>query len=166
MELFKNFNIDEEKTPTEITGVVIGKYEFETSLIENARKFSNMPLKSIPDEGLRLLLGQNLYLEVVVPATICFLSVKPFAGGDFEDGALIRTLFLRVDKDFWKTHPKLLTSALEALRGGRKKLSDAFLSTLDEEELSFLSDAEENYSQAEKESEKLTINFNSHTPSK
>ena len=119
--------------------------------MENARKFSNMPIAELRDEGLRLLLGQNLHLEVIVPATLCYLTAQPFAGGDFEDGALIRTLFVRVEKEFWKKHPALFRLAIERLRQGRQKLSAALASTTDEEQLSFLREAEENYSLVEKE---------------
>ena len=149
MDLITTFKIDGSRSPSELSGMKIPKAEWETSLMENSRKYSEMPLSSIEAEGLRLLLGQNLYLDAVVPAALCYLETKPFAGGDFENGALMRTLFLRVDERYWVKNPNMFELAKILFKNSQIKLNDLFMITTDEEEVSFLRDTQENFSQIE-----------------
>jgi hypothetical protein len=142
-----SFNIDVSKSPSELSGIKILKAEWETSLMENARKYSEIPLSKIEDEGLRLLLGQNLFLDVIVPAALCFLDTNPLAGGHLENGALMRTLFLRVDRSFWDENPKLYEDAVAVFKRGLDKLTKKFSATVDVEEIPLLKDAEENFIQ-------------------
>ena len=122
----ENFKIDETVTPSDITGIEIGPMELESSLIVYCRKYSKTPIEEISGEGLRILLGQNLHLEVIVPATLCLLERNPFESCDFEDGVLMRTLFLRVENNYWKKNPSHYQIALDVFRVASAKLSRIF----------------------------------------
>lgn len=144
-----DFKIDSSKTIAELSGKEILQPSFHSSLTENVTKYSNMPLKKVGAEGLRLLLVQNFCLDFVVPATICCLNEQPNAGGDMEEGALMRTLFTLVEKSFWDKNPGMLSKSAEVLRASRKLLNAKLSNETDPEEKSLLLEADENYRRAE-----------------
>jgi hypothetical protein len=57
-------------------------------------------------EDLRIMIGQNLSLEFLVPVAIGHLEVDPLSEGDFYPGDLLKAV-LSIDPAFWKKHADL-----------------------------------------------------------
>ena len=100
------------------TGLEGGSY-----LLSQLRRLSTLPLKQLRIEDIRLLIGQSLGLEFLVPIALDHLEAHPLAAGDFYPGDLLKNV-VEAPESFWNNHPELrqrLVSALErALERVRK----------------------------------------------
>jgi hypothetical protein len=77
-----------------------------TYLISEAHKLRRKPLGELTVEDLRLLVGQQIGLPVLVPLAIEKLRLDPLAEGHMYEGDLLFAV-LRVDGGFWTAHPSL-----------------------------------------------------------
>jgi hypothetical protein len=64
---------------------------------------------------LRLLLGQRIGLEYLVPKALELVAERPLQEADYYPGDLLSVL-LRIDKAFWESHPTELHWLLSILR--------------------------------------------------
>lgn len=72
-----------------------------TRLISEAHRLRQVPVADLTVEDLRLLVGQEIGLDVLVPVAIEVLQRDPLAEGDMYEGDLLCAM-LRVGDDFWK----------------------------------------------------------------
>lgn len=85
---------------------VWGKPDYDSYLVSTCHRLRNKPLREFTVEDLRIMLGQQISLPILMPMAIEVLEQKPFAAGDYYRGDLLNNA-LRVDPKFWKKHPKL-----------------------------------------------------------
>ncbi|WP_370950289.1 contact-dependent growth inhibition system immunity protein [Amycolatopsis sp. cg5] len=71
-----------------------------TRLIAEVHRLRQVPIAELTVEDLRLLIGQQIGLAVLVPVAIEVLQRDPLAEGDMFEGDLLRAV-LRVDGGFW-----------------------------------------------------------------
>jgi hypothetical protein len=147
MKLDSDFYIDSSQTLESLEGKM-QHYDIPTSLMGRISKLAKTPLASIDDEGLRLLLVQRMFSKSVIPATIVLLSRDPFAGGDLEYGALIRSLFQFTPLDFWRKNEACFEKAKAVLIAANQQLVRDLHTEIDPEKLSILLEAKENLDQA------------------
>ncbi|WP_239117454.1 contact-dependent growth inhibition system immunity protein [Paractinoplanes ferrugineus] len=74
-----------------------------TRLIETVHELRRRPVSELTVEDLRVLLGQQVGLDVLVPVALEVLAVEPLAEGDFFPGDLLSAM-LRLPVDYWKVH--------------------------------------------------------------
>ena len=102
-------------------GIAVG--EGESYLISETRRLVRVPLRQLRLEDLRLLIGQNIGLQYLVPMAIDHVETHPLAHGDFYPGDLLKQV-MEVDESFWVKRTDLrvrLVAALErALERVRK----------------------------------------------
>ena len=100
------------------TGLEGGSY-----LLSQLRRLRTVPMKELRIEDIRLLIGQSLGLEFLVPVALDHLEAHPLAAGDFYPGDLLKNV-MEVPEPFWNNHAELrerLVNALErALERVRK----------------------------------------------
>ena len=100
------------------TGLEGGSY-----LLSQLRRLRTVPLKELRIEDIRLLIGQSLGLEFLVPMALDHLEAHPLTAGDFYPGDLLKNV-MEAPESFWNNHPELrerLVNALErALERVRK----------------------------------------------
>ena len=65
-----------------------------------------VPLKKLTVEDLRLMIGQEVNLNYLMPLAIERLEINPYAEGDFYPGDLLYNV-LSINRNFWKHHPNL-----------------------------------------------------------
>jgi len=65
-----------------------------------------VPLNSLGVEDMRLLIGQGIGLEYLVPLAIKVLDQDPLAHGEHYFGDLLVNV-LRVDKEYFSHHPEI-----------------------------------------------------------
>jgi contact-dependent growth inhibition (CDI) system CdiI-like immunity protein len=99
------------------TGLEGGSY-----LLSQLRRLRTLPLKQLRIEDIRLLIGQSLGLEFLVPIALDHLEAHPLAAGDFYPGDLLKNV-MEAPEWFWDSHPELrdrlvnsLERALERVR--------------------------------------------------
>jgi hypothetical protein len=91
------------------TGLEGGSY-----LLSQLRRLRTVPLKELRIEDIRLLIGQSLGLEFLVPIALDHLEAHPLAAGDFYPGDLLKNV-MEAPESFWNNHPELRERLVNAL---------------------------------------------------
>lgn len=74
-----------------------------SALMRAAYRYRTIPLGQLGAEGLRLLIGQGIGLDVLVPLAVGMLRVDPFVEGDFHPGDLLEVV-LQVPRNWFTAH--------------------------------------------------------------
>ena len=74
-----------------------------TRLLETVHELRRRPVAGLDVEGLRVLIGQKVGLEPLMPLALDRLGQDPLAEGDFYPGDLLVAV-LRVPRDYWQAH--------------------------------------------------------------
>ena len=75
-----------------------------TRLTATVHELRRRPVDQLGVEDLRVLIAQQVGLEVVVPLALARLAENPLAEGDFYPGDLL-VAALRVPQAYWRSHP-------------------------------------------------------------
>lgn len=73
------------------------------------------PLCELNNEDLRLLIGQQMNLDFLLPLALEQLIQNPFRSGDLYIGDLFCSI-LKVEKEYWKEHKELKNELDEVIR--------------------------------------------------
>lgn len=76
-----------------------------TRLVATAHRLRRKPIDALDAEDLRLLLGQQIGVPVLVPLALDMLERNPLAEGHFYPGDLLATVLRRVPTEYWEAHP-------------------------------------------------------------
>jgi hypothetical protein len=88
--------------------------EGDSYLLSEMRRLRAVPLKQLRIEDLRLLIGQSIGLEFLVPMALDHVEDHPLAAGDFYPGDLLKNV-MDVHETFWNGHPDLRQRLVHAL---------------------------------------------------
>jgi hypothetical protein len=106
-----------------------------TVLIKRCHQLRTKPLRDFTVEDLRIMIGQQVALNRLVPIALDRLQADPLVEGDYYPGDLLASV-LRVDAAFWERLPDLevplrkLTKDLRertALEPGLRELIETFI---------------------------------------
>lgn len=75
-------------------------------LVQTVYSLRRKPLQNFTAEDLRIVIGQNLSLEFLVPVAMEMLALEPWVKTDMGTGSLLRYA-LNLSPDFWTDHPDL-----------------------------------------------------------
>ena len=75
-----------------------------TPLVRRTLRLRRMPVETLSTEDLRLLIGQGVGLEHLIPRALDVAEANPLAAGDLYPGDLLVAL-LAVPLDHWQRHP-------------------------------------------------------------
>ncbi|MBN8680425.1 MAG: hypothetical protein J0M29_19525 [Chitinophagales bacterium] len=73
-------------------------------LIETCSALRKKPLPDFEVEDLRIMIGQNISLPILIPMAIKVLEQNILASGDFYPGDLL-TVLLKSEKSYWEREP-------------------------------------------------------------
>jgi CDI immunity proteins len=107
-------NIDLSKTLDELEGVEWGEPTFHSALVIECHRLRKVPLEEFTAENLRIMIGQKMSLEYLVPLAIEKLSNVPFLETDRYKGELLISV-LSVSSEFWEHHQKLYWDLAEIM---------------------------------------------------
>jgi contact-dependent growth inhibition (CDI) system CdiI-like immunity protein len=94
-----------EQSLEEIEGAVWGDPPAgATRLTATVHELRRRPVDQLGIEDLRVLVAQQVGLDVVVPIALARLEENPLAEGDFYPGDLLVAV-LRVAQTYWRSHP-------------------------------------------------------------
>jgi len=97
---------DKTKSLQELEGTDWDEPNFDSHLVMECHRLRRVPLKDFTVEDLRIMIGQNIGLDYLVPLAAALLEHNPLAEGDFFPGDLLVSV-LRVDPKFWIQKSKL-----------------------------------------------------------
>ena len=98
-------NVD--RSLQELDGEHWGAPEYPSHLVEESYRLRQIPLGDLSIENMRLLIGQNMSLEWLIPLALTRLQSEPLAEGDFFPGDLLLAC-LNADSEYWASHPEAL----------------------------------------------------------
>ncbi|MEP4077926.1 contact-dependent growth inhibition system immunity protein [Haloferula sp.] len=88
--------------------------ETDTNLVIKCHDLRRRPIEAMTDEDLRVLIGQSIGLDYLIPVALRRLEADPFSSGDLYPGALLVAV-LAASKDWWLTNPEAEVRALQVL---------------------------------------------------
>jgi hypothetical protein len=106
-DLFPSLSEEERnRSLQELDGQDWGEATFPSYLVRTCHALRRKPPRDFTVEDLRIMIGQNISLEYLVPLAIERLQRDPFAAGDFYPGDLLGSV-LKVQSSFWQQRPDL-----------------------------------------------------------
>ena len=89
-----------------------GEPDYDSGLVQECHRLRRVPLREFTVENLRIMIGQNIGLEFLIPLALERLRDDPLAEGDCYPGDLLVNV-LGAEATFWKEHADLLDVARE-----------------------------------------------------
>ncbi|MFA6085421.1 contact-dependent growth inhibition system immunity protein [Mucilaginibacter sp.] len=81
---------------------------YSSHLIKRCTELFNRPLNEYSIEDMRVMIGQQVGLNYLIPLALEQLKIDILSEGDYYSGDLL-TVVLKVDKIFWSKNGALLT---------------------------------------------------------
>jgi hypothetical protein len=72
-------------------------------LVGTIHRLRRVPLRQFSVEDLRIMIGQNIGLQYLIPLALEHLRRDPLVQGDFYPGDLLK-MVLSADEKFWQDH--------------------------------------------------------------
>lgn len=119
-----NASPDTSKTLQELDGQDWGEPSYDSYVARNSHRLRRVPIRDFTAEDLRLMLGQEIGLEYLVPEALRRLMDDPFLAGDFGPGDLLKNI-LSVPQAFWDEQPELGNQATSIAALALERLGDA-----------------------------------------
>ena len=95
--------VDLQKTLQQLDKQDFGKSTIEFNLVTTIQNLRNKPLIDFTIEDLRVIIGQNFNLEILIPIALEKLEQNILAEGDLYEGDLLKTV-LESDSLYWNAH--------------------------------------------------------------
>lgn len=92
-------------------------------LVNRINELIVLNVKELEIEDLRLLIGQNIALDITIPLAITNLEINPFCEGDYYNGDLLKSV-LSADSKFWPEHKEFKRHLQEIVRSSITKVKD------------------------------------------
>ncbi len=81
-----------------------GEPTYDSHLVRTCHALRKKPLQDFTIEDLRIMIGQDISLDYLMPLAILELSKNILAEGDYYEGDLLKVV-LSAEGGFWKKHP-------------------------------------------------------------
>ncbi len=78
---------------------------YPSLLVERCYVLRTVPVRELRPEDLRVLIGQNIGLEFLIPLALGLLEHQPLMDAEFYPGDLLGYTLSREDS-FWQQHPE------------------------------------------------------------
>lgn len=88
----KYFHFDRNKTLEELEGEEWGCPEYNSHLSITCYDLRKKPISSFDSENLRIMIGQKLSLDYLIPLALEILEDNIFSEGDYYSGDLLDSL--------------------------------------------------------------------------
>ena len=94
---------------------------FPSNLIIRITKLIDKNLNKFTPEDFRILIGQEMYLDIILPLSIRLLENDPLISGDYYRGDLLKAV-LSINAKFWKDNPELKSRLDNILKKNKNEL--------------------------------------------
>jgi hypothetical protein len=116
-------DLDSKQSLKQILGALEKDMNDSSALAKTCIALYEKPLKDFTVENLRVMIGQNIGLEYLIPLAVELLEKNPFVEGDFYPGDLLSAV-MQVEPGFWRTHQDLYWSVSQTIDGLPSLLND------------------------------------------
>ena len=113
----------DNKSLSQLLGPLATDTADSSALATTCRTLYEKPLRDFTVENLRVMIGQGIGLEFLIPLAVELLQENPFVEGDYYPGDLL-SVVLHVEPRFWQTHPDVYWSISEIVAGLPSLMSD------------------------------------------
>lgn len=97
MQIATNMCLDD------IEGVDWGEPEYDSNLVVTCHKLRKKPVSEFTVADLRIMIGQDISSEILIPIALNRFSEDPLICGDFYDGDLL-SVVSRLPPAYWSQH--------------------------------------------------------------
>lgn len=104
--------LDTDKSIEQLENDVWGPPEYDGNLVRRCHELRKIKLCDLSIEDLRMLAGQNIGTEYIIPLAVEILKKDAYVKGDFYPGDLLYNV-MTVRDDFWLDHPDLKTTVVK-----------------------------------------------------
>ena len=94
---------DRSKSLNEIEQEDWGEPNYHTYLVQTCHRLRRKPLNQFTVGDLRIMIGQQISLPILIPLAVERLEIEPLAEGDLYPGDLLAAV-LTIEETFWSTH--------------------------------------------------------------
>jgi hypothetical protein len=95
--------LDRNKSLQQLEDCDWGEPQYDSHLVIECHRLRRVPLREFSVENLRIMIGQSIGLEYLMPLALERLEENPFAKGDYYPGDLLVNV-LGCDARFWQQH--------------------------------------------------------------
>ena len=95
------------KSLEEMEGVVWGPPTFDSWLVTRCHELRCIPVDEFTPGDLRLMIGQNISSEILLPIALRVLELDPFVDASYFPGDLLSSVLVS-DRAFLRSHPELV----------------------------------------------------------
>lgn len=121
----------EEKTVEQLekkTWNSINKDE-ESYLVRQCHELRKKQIEKFTTEDLRIMIGQEIGLEFLIPKALQVLKKDLYAEGDFFEGDLLKNV-LEINTIFWDNHKSYWLELNDLIKNEREKIKKLKFSTI------------------------------------
>lgn len=104
--------VDRTKSIEQLEGCAWPTDPYQSYVVQESQRLRKIPISALTNENLRLLIGQRIGLEFILPMAMERLIENPLASGDLYQGDLLAAVAATSD-DFWVSHAELNNLAVE-----------------------------------------------------
>jgi hypothetical protein len=97
--------------------------DFDSFLIKRTHELRKKVLSDFTIEDLRIMIGQQIGLDYLIPLAIEVLTVNLFAEGDFYEGDLLQSV-LKTESRFWGDNKQYLLAINSLIKNRESELSE------------------------------------------
>jgi hypothetical protein len=97
-------SFDRRRTLQELEQQDWGEPTYHSSLVRTCHRLRRKPLNEFSVEDLRIMIGQQISLQYLIPLALEHLEADPLAEGDYYPGDLLE-MVLKADAAFWEENP-------------------------------------------------------------
>lgn len=121
----KKVNLD--RTLTSLEKNDWGPPSYSSHLVTECHALRHKPLKHFGIEDLRIMIGQNISLEYMLPLALIELEINPLVSGNFYSGDLLVAV-LTAEKTYYTENPAVYDKVKALIVKQKKKiLTDSFI---------------------------------------
>lgn len=95
-------------------------------LVNRINELILLDIEELEVEDLRMLVSQNIALDITLPLAIEILEANPFAEGDYYSGDLLKSV-LSVNMNFWNVNLGLKDKMKQIASRSLEKINDQYL---------------------------------------
>jgi hypothetical protein len=106
---------DASKSLQELEGLDWGEPDYPSHLVKTCHRLRRKPLQEFTVEDLRIMIGQKMSLDHLMPLALDRLRNDPLAEGDFFPGDLLKN-FLMAAPAYVAAHPDATSTIDEIVR--------------------------------------------------
>ena len=98
---------DMQKSLQELEGQDWGDgNDFPSYVVKTTNALRRKPLADFTAEDMRLMIGQEIGLDYLIPLVLEKLAANPLTAGDYYEGDVLLNV-LKIDPNFWQKKPEL-----------------------------------------------------------